>query len=309
MKKLIVFFIFLVLLTNFVSAGYDEDYEDEEGCSIWNLVECFSDNFITDAIYDVVLSIINAPIKPLVNSIEYLMTADFNLDLFSDIWAVIIYIISAFYGLYFYLIGFQFMVSGSNPSKRENAKDNLKNTVLMIVLVQASFFLYRLFVNISSILSSAVFEMIEDNFLLFTLDNLVNVGLQIFFGIVYVFLLLMVLIFLGLRYLAVVTGVVFLPIGIFLYFTPALKNYGKLFIESCLLFVFLPFFQSLILLCSSLLVDIKFFSNFKIFLMISALAMIFAFSLFAIIFVIVKSAVSLFKASGVDKVMKVVNIK
>ena len=144
---------------------------------------------------------------------------------------------------------------------------------------------------------------------MFTLDNTTNVTLEIFFGSIYLLFLFAVILLLCIRYLIVVVGIVSLPIGIFLHFTPCLKSYGKFIIESLGMFIFLPFLQSLIFLCASKLISISFFANFKILLMISAFGAVLGFSTFAIIFVVIKSAFSLFNSSGADKVVKVIALQ
>ena len=69
------------------------------------------------------------------------------IQLFAGLWAIIIYVLSMFYALLMIYAGFQFIISGYDAQKRENAKAWLRNIVIMIILVQASFFIYDFWIG------------------------------------------------------------------------------------------------------------------------------------------------------------------
>ena len=221
-----------------------------------------------------------------------LLSEPVNVDIFLPIWAVMIYILSLFYGILILFSGFNFIISGYSYEKRENAKEWLKNIVLMIIFVQSSFFLYKLAIELSASMSSGVLNMIDEHFFMLTADNLPNFGLQLILAIPYVIVLLLTVIFLALRYFIVSVGVIFFPLGLFFNFIPFLKGYGKLLLNLLLIAVFLPFFQSLILLAGSMIADIPSFQSIKILLSIVTFLCVTLLFIFLASFALSKAAFS-----------------
>ena len=68
-------------------------------------------------------------------------------------------------------------------------------------------------------------DLIDTKFFLLTADNIVNIGLQLFFGFFYVLSLSASVLLLTLRYVVVAIGIIFVPIGIFLY-TLIVEEFG-----------------------------------------------------------------------------------
>ena len=257
----------------------------EEECGLLNLASC-----IPQKIYEFFIGIINAPISPLLNIVKSLLTAPVKLELFSPLWAIILYVISLFYGILMLYSGFNFMFSGHNAVKRAKAKQWFTNIFIMIVLIQASYFLYGLVLDVESLLTAGIINLVDDQFFLITADNIINIGLQFFFGIFYVLTLLFTVLFLILRYIVVAVGVVFLPIGIFCYFIPPLNSYGRLIFNFLGVCIFATFFNSLIFLVCSQLVQIELFESFKILVMISAFGMANFLMFYLMFFSAIKSA-------------------
>ncbi len=253
-------------------------------CGLLNLATC-----IPQKIYDFFLNILNSPLDPLLSLIKSLLTEPVNLRLYSPVWAIIIYVLSLFYGLLLLYSGFNFILSGYDVVKREKAKEWFRNIIIMIVLVQTSFFIYSLVIDLNSLLTAGVIGLIDQNFFRLTADNIINIGLQFFFTITYVLILFIAAIVLTLRYILVASGVVFIPIGIFLYFIPPLKSYGKALINFFGICIFISFFDSLIFLVCSKLLDVPIFDNYKILIMITAFIIANLLMLYFMIF-------SLFKA-------------
>ena len=85
---------------------------------------------------------------------------------------------------------------------------------------------------------------------------------------------------------------VFAPIAVFLYFIPPLQDYGKLimnFLGTC---IFLTFFDALILLSCSKLIEIQLFENFKIMVMISTFCITNLLMLYLMFFSAIKAALN-----------------
>ena len=276
MKKL-VFGIFLFFIP-LVSA--------EEDCSLLNLSVC-----IPQKLFEFFITVINAPIQPLLGLTKSLLTEPINLELFTSLWIIVLYVLSMFYGLLMLYSGFMFIISGYDVAKREKAKEWFRNIFIMIVLVQASYFLYSAIIDINSLLTAGVINMIDQTFFLITADNIVNIGLQFFLGSFYVIALLITTILLTFRYILVAGGVVFVPIGIFLYFIPPVNAYGKLILNFLGICIFVTFFDALILLICSKLIDIPIFQNFKILVMITAFLIINFLMFYIMMFSAFKSAI------------------
>jgi len=256
-------------------------------CGLTNLATCLPEYF-----FEYIVTLLNAPVEPLLTLIKALLTEPVNINLFQSFWALIIYIISLFYGLFFIFAGFNFLISGYNASKRENAKAWIRNVVLMVLFVQSSFFIYDLIIETGALLTAGVVEIIDPEFFLLTADSFASVGMQLSFIIPYLTVLILTAILLGLRYLLVAAGVAFFPIAIFFYFIPPLQSYGKMIINFLMVIIFITFFDSIILLCASALIDIAIYENLKILVATSAFAAIDILMIIPVIFVLVKAALS-----------------
>ena len=89
-------FLFLFILTvSMVSA---------EECGILNIGECLEDLFI-DAIagvpnllFEFLIDVLNAPVVILLDIIKSLLTEPVKISVFAEPWAIIIYMLSFFYG-------------------------------------------------------------------------------------------------------------------------------------------------------------------------------------------------------------------
>ncbi|MCX6706652.1 MAG: hypothetical protein NT001_00750 [Candidatus Woesearchaeota archaeon] len=269
-------------------------------CGLSNLAVCLPEKFI-----EYLLSIINAPLQILLNLAKSLMTEPVNISVFFSLWGVIVYILSMFYGLFIIFAGFNFMISGYDSAKRENAKSWLKNIIMMVLFVQASYILYGFVIELSALLSAGVMDIINPNFFLLTADNIVNVGLQFFLGMSYLIVIIIAIIFLALRYLLVAVGVVFCPIGVFCYFVPPLQGYGKMVLNVLAVVMFVPFFDAVILFASSALMSIPVFENFKIVIMTAAFLCINLFMIFLIIFAMLKAANAVMSSESIKTAVKV----
>jgi len=241
----------------------------EEECGLLNLASC-----IPQKMYDFFIGLLNAPLQPLLTLTRNLLETAPSIDLFHGVWAIMVYVVSLFYGLLFMYSGFQFLFSGHNIVRREMAKEWLKNTVIMITLIQGSFYLYGLILEIGSILTSSVLSMVAEEFFLITADNIINIGLEFLFLMFYVLSLFITILCLLIRYLIVASGVIFVPIGIFCYFIPPLRSYGKLILNLLGTFIFITFINAIIILACSMLIEIPMFANVKILVMIACFLMI-----------------------------------
>jgi hypothetical protein len=268
-------------------------------CSITNLADC-----ISESIFNFLLGILNAPIQPLLNMIYSLLTQPVNIDIFSPVWATIIYILSMFYGILLMYAGFRFILSGYSVEQREKAKSTLTNIIVMMVLVQASYYIYSLAIEVSSSVTTVILNMVQQSFFLLTIDNITNIGLQFAFAFPYTISLLITLIILVLRYMIVSIGIILFPIGIFFYFIGPFNNFGRLLINFLFSTMALTFFYAVIFLASANLLNAAPFQNIKILVMIGAFALVNIITICVGIFVLIKSATKV--AAPVMQVVSVV---
>jgi hypothetical protein len=253
-------------------------------CGLLNLATCLPAKFV-----EYFQQLLNAPLQPLLYLVEDLLVEPVEISLILPVWAIIIYIISMFYGLFFIYSGFSLMVSGYDVEKRVRAKLWFKRIFLMIISVQSSYLIYKLLIEISSSLSISIIKQVSSNFFLLTADSFINLGLSIIFTASYVAILLMTIITLSFRYLLVFIGVVYFPIGLFFYFVPPLKVYGKFIINLFLAMIFFNFFATLVLLISSLLMEVPMFTNFKMLLMLTSFLIVNLMMIFLVGIILVKS--------------------
>jgi hypothetical protein len=201
-----------------------------------------------------------------------------------------VYIISMFYGLLFMWSGFQFMISGYDVVQREKSKAFLKNTVIMIVLVQASYFLYLLILEIADILTAGVVNMIPPNFFSSQSFGILDSILFQLISIVLVVLLLIAGLLFAIRFVIVSLGVALFPIGIFCYFFEPLNDYGELIISFLFTNIFITFFSGLILVAFARMSLSPDFSDFRIYFVASAFLCIVVADIFICWFSVIKSA-------------------
>lgn len=254
-------------------------------CGLLNLASC-----IPEKLYGFFISVLNAPLKPLLGFIKSLLTEPVNIQVLAPVWAIILYVLSIFYGLLLLYAGMNFMFSGHNEVKRAKSKEWFQNVFLMILFTQMSFFLYGMILDVSSLLTAGMMNLVNEEFFLLTADNIINIGLQFFFALFYVLTLLLTMLILMIRYLTIAIGVVLFPIGIFLYFIPPVQDYGKLILNYLGVCIFIGFFDSVIFLVASQLIQLQLFENMKIMVMIGTFSMANLLMLYLLFFSIIKSA-------------------
>lgn len=289
--KIKYLFLFLFIFSiGFVSASE---------CSITNLGSCLVEKF-----FEYLLYILNAPIQPLLTLTYDLLTEPVNIGIFSEVWGIIVYILSMLYGLILLYVGFRFVISGHSHIQREKAKSDLANIIIMMVLVQSSFFIYSLAINLTSSITTVIFNMVQKEFFLLTIDNITNIGLELILIIPYLLSIVIALIVLILRYMIVSVGVVFFAIGVLFYFIEPLNSYGKLIINFLFATMTVTLFYSIVFLASSKLLEVGSFQNYKILVMIGAFSFVNIITLVVLAFVLIKSALKV--ASPVVKIMSLV---
>jgi len=256
-------------------------------CNFTNFADCFPQK-----IAEFFLNLLNAPLQPLLSLIQSLLTASVVISIFEGMSLIVRYLLSFFYIFLFLYAGYTFLLANANPIKRARAKELLRDTLIMIVLIQGSFYIYDLVLGLCSILNTVLLNRVDPHFFLLTTDNWINFSLQLFFTSIYVMVLILTVLLLGLRYFVVSLGVVLFPIALFCFYLPPLKSYGRFLLELLAIFIFITTLDLLIILGCSLLLTIPLFQNIKIAVMINCFLLILYSLYWAIKFSISRSAFS-----------------
>ncbi len=250
--KYIIFVLILILLSSFVQASED--------CGLTNLSSC-----LPEKAFYYIFSQITSPIQFLSDLTFSLLNANVAVEGLKPVWQIIVYALSLIYGLFLVIAGFQFIISGHSPELRLRAKEWLKNTIYMIVVVNASFFIYLLCIELSSAFSTALLSLIDRSFFGVQIDSFSNIATSFLFSFLYLLILLLTLIILGLRYLIVAAGVLIFPLAIVLVTIPLTRQWGKGILNFIFVFVFLPIPFSIILLIASYFINVPPFENLTMF--------------------------------------------
>ena len=247
-------FIFLTILILIPSVFAEDDDNDFSFCD--DLFEELSDAifYIPEKFFDYILYLMNQALEPFNNLIREFMEENPDISNNYYNWKIITYILSFFYVLIIAYAGFLFIISGHDVVKRELAKEWLKNTLLMLILIQGSYFIYELILELNSTLVQSILSRIPESFYQLQNLGLFNQGTQTTLLLIYMIILLITAVFLAIRIIIIFLGLILFPLGIFLYFIPPLRSYGKLFLNILMVFIFSTFFASLILLVVSQLV-------------------------------------------------------
>ena len=283
MKKLILGLF--VLFTIAMPMAFADEGNQTSSCGIFNMMQC-----LHDTAYLITYST-GLAAEPFLNTTATIMTLPAYTTPFQNTWLAITGLISAFYIFFLMYSGITFITQGDNLSKRYEAKETIKHMIIAIILVASSFYIYGLLTDFNASLTSYIFSQVDPSFFSVTSTSIGNAIFQILLIIPYVFLIMLTLDLLCLRWILVSLGVILFPIGIFFYFVPFLRSYGKLIINLLVMLIFIPFFISIIILGASTLVTTPIFSSLSIlFMTVSFLLIDFVF------YLLIKFAMS--KAAG-----------
>ena len=125
---------------------------------------------VTDFFTDFVKELFSAPINQLLEWFRNLLGHEYDFEELQPVWNLIRYIISIFYGLLLLWSGFKFLISSSDPVARDNAKTTIKNIILMIIFVQASYLIFSWLGEIASGLTNGVLNLVPEGLFELTTD-------------------------------------------------------------------------------------------------------------------------------------------
>lgn len=175
-------------------------------------------HFFTDSIKQSLTNFVQS----LLDIEKALVTKNPDTLAYTELWSLVVGIISAFYLLVLFYVGFQFLLA-TDEGKRLKAKESAEKAIKMIIIVNASLLLYGTFLSLSSAISTALWDASLNSY--FTSIN-ISLG-NILLILVLIVGVLLSLVTLFIRYLLLITGFALVPIGVFLYFSDIGKTWGQ----------------------------------------------------------------------------------
>lgn len=206
-----------------------------------------------DLIGDLGKTLADAIYTPVYNSLYELMTEFMNLvleilvwnpplDIAYDAWNIIRTVITSMYLAVLTYAGLKLMAGTLlGEDERNTLKKWVGGTIISILLVNMSYVLYEIIIQFNVGLSALVYEQPNlQGFIIASAAFILLMSVQTS-AVLLVILLLIV------RALLLLVGVVLFPIGIFLYYFPPTKRFGKLIVTLIFANIFIQFFEVLCL--------------------------------------------------------------
>lgn len=161
-------------------------------------------------------------IAPLIDGSVVLLTLNPDPFLLEDLWLLGLFVVGSLAVIPLMLAGFKVMVSGDSPVGRDEAKEWLRNSLLLVVFAYLSLWLYSLLLDLASFISLLFWS--EGASALFSSGGLAGNNLLVllvfFVAVVFLFLTMFA------RYILLLLVVPLLPIAVMLYFVPPVRKYG-----------------------------------------------------------------------------------
>jgi len=210
---------------------------------------CLSSLASADLVGDLGQAIVDAIYTPIYNAFYELMTEFMELvldiliwnpplDTAYDAWDTVRTVISSMYLVVITYAGLKLMIGTmAGGNERATLKKWVGGSILSLILVNMSFGLYEFLLEFNVALSALMFQ--EPNlggFLAASASFTMLMMLQ-------TPMVLLVIMILMIRIILILVGVVFFPIGIFLYYFPPTKRFGKLLNTLILTNIFIQFFE------------------------------------------------------------------
>ena len=181
--------------------------------------------------------------NPILEFMQTLLTSNPDIEPLYGAWQSIVIIISSFYLLVFITIGFMFLFFSLEPQRLAIAKTWLMNFIKAIVGVSMSYWLYQIILAFSTGLTTYLWISGFES--LFTATPIGSTATFSLFFSISTGILAMFTLFI--RYIFLFAATLIFPIGIFLYFMPPTKAWGKLCLNFIWIFLAMQFIDVIIL--------------------------------------------------------------
>ncbi|MFH1126085.1 MAG: hypothetical protein V1703_03085 [Candidatus Altiarchaeota archaeon] len=226
MRKTVAIFIIVVFASFLVSADLIGDLGKT----------------LSEAIYTPIYNSLYSLLTEFMNMVLEILVWNPPLDSAYDAWNIIRTVITSMYLAVLTYAGLKLMAGTMmGEDERNTLKKWVGGTIISILLVNMSYVLYEFVIQLNVGLSALVFQ--PPNLTGFIAASAAFIALMA----VQASTVLLVILLLILRTLLVIVGVTFFPIGIFLYYFPPTKRFGKLIITVIFANIFVQFFEILCL--------------------------------------------------------------
>ncbi|MFH0970156.1 MAG: hypothetical protein V1776_01715 [Candidatus Diapherotrites archaeon] len=162
-------------------------------------------------------------------------------------WQSMVIVISSFYLLIFLFVGLLFLFSALNLEKRMEAKEWLKNAFTMIILVNLSFVIYGLILELATAITQYMWISGFQNFFDTSALSEMSAATLLIYGLA----VLLTAITLFVRHIFLLIGVVLFPLAIFLYYVPPLQSWGRMILNLIGFALFMQFLDVVIFVASN----------------------------------------------------------
>lgn len=273
--------IALLFSSNIVFASHNDNSQEESVCGFSNLTACFT-GFLEE--------FFDASLKPLIDFFKELIITSASPDIFKPVWSIIVLLCSLASMIFIIFNVIKLVMYAEYQLKRHQAKEGLKNIVIIAVLLPLSYYIYTTLLSFNSSLTNNFIQNINTSFFEVKFDNITSSILNLLLYIFYIVVLIITDIILVLRYFILSVGIVIFPLGIFMYYIDQLKCYGVLIINFLLSNIFAGFITSLILMIISMLSKVEIFQDYQVIFSISGLLITDAILVIIMFFVIIKAS-------------------
>ncbi|OIO24895.1 hypothetical protein AUJ14_05385 [Candidatus Micrarchaeota archaeon CG1_02_55_22] len=247
--KLALVFVAVLLVTSLVVAD-DGLTLSSSSCSgsndllntLVNLPNCIVDSFfsyIVSGLIASVASFIDA-------SFKFLFSAP-DPNWFCTPYGAVMAVLETLYSIALMGLALMFIVRSNDAEGRLAAKKWLENMLALIVLLAFSFPLFQMLLDFNTYLATSFAGTVQRS--VFTPNGTFTSAIFAFLMLLIIALLLILtFITLLIRYILIPFLLLLFPIAIFLYFIPWTQSWGKTFLRSIALIVFMTTVDALILL-------------------------------------------------------------
>lgn len=221
-------------------------------------------------------------ITPLMALAKMLITANPDISAMQPLWQDIVNIISLFYLMLFLIAGLMLLFGSFDSEKRASAKIWFRNSIIIIIAVNASYMFYTLLLDLGSAVSLYLWSAELDPLL--TADA-IGIGAGISMLITFTVVAILAFITLFIRYLFLFMATALVPIAVFLYFIPPLRAWGSIILNLIGAAVFMQVLDVIILTgCALIIGDFGGVAGGSAWVPVMGLALVFVANALMIIF-------------------------
>ena len=202
---------------------------------------------IVDAFFSYIVSGLIASVAGFIDaSFQFLFSAP-NLNWFCGPYGIVMTVLETLYSIALMCLALMFVVRSNDAEGRLAAKKWLENLLILVVLLAFSFQLFQMMLDFNTYLATSFSGAVQRS--VFMPSGTFTSAIFAFLMLLLIALLLILtFVTLLIRYVLIPFLLLLFPIALFLYFVPWTKSWGKTFLRSIALIVFMTAVDALILL-------------------------------------------------------------